>query len=72
MFCVSVFSGFCGKRLLLTISDIYDGILELKNLLGYGGGMICSYVNSQDFNFKSECPPLFDGITKCVSLLLHI
>jgi hypothetical protein len=44
--CVLIFFGFCGKRLLLTVSDIYDGILELKNMLGYGGGIICSYVNS--------------------------
>jgi hypothetical protein len=69
---VLVFFSFCGKRLLLTVSDICDGILGLKNLLGYGGDMICSYVNSQDFNFKLECPPFFDGTTRCVTLLLHI
>jgi hypothetical protein len=44
--CVLVFFGFCGKRLLLIVSDIYDWILEFKNLMGCGGGMICSYMNS--------------------------
>jgi hypothetical protein len=48
--CLFVFSSFCGKRLLLTINDICDGILELKNMLGCGGGLICSYVNSHDLN----------------------
>jgi hypothetical protein len=43
---VLTFFGFYGKKLLLTVSDIYDGVLELKNLLGCGGGMIYSYVNS--------------------------
>jgi hypothetical protein len=46
MYCVLVFFGFCGKRLLLIVSDICDGILELKKMLGYKGGMICNYVNS--------------------------
>jgi hypothetical protein len=56
MFCVLVFFGFCGKRLLLTVNDICDGVLELKNLLACGGGMIYSYVSSQDLNSKLECP----------------
>jgi len=54
---VLIFSSFCGKRILLIVSDICDGILELKNLLGCGVGMICNYVNSKDLNFKSKCPP---------------
>jgi len=69
---VLVFFGFCGKRLLLTISDICDGILELKNLLGCGGGMIWSYVNSKDLNSKSKCPPFFDVTTRYVTPILHI
>jgi hypothetical protein len=72
MSCVLIFFGFCGKRLLLTISDICDGILELKNMLGCGEGMICSFVNSQDFNSKSKCPLIFYGTTMCVTHLLHI
>jgi len=72
MSCVLVFFGFCWKRLLLTVSDTSDGILELKNLLGCGGGMICNYVNSQDLNSKSKCLTLFDGTTRCKTLMLHI
>jgi hypothetical protein len=47
MSCVLVFFGFYVKRLVLTVNDICDGDLELKNLLGCGGGMIYNYVNSQ-------------------------
>jgi len=50
---------FVGRAFFLLSIIFVMGFWNLKNMLGCGGGLICSYVNSHDLNSKSECPFFF-------------